>query len=147
MRAGGSMRLLVALLLTPLALTGQADGVSIPNQPPAAPQYRPADLCSVEGQGVNSETGGPVNRASLALSPMANGAGRAALSDASGRFAFQNVSPGTYRMMFSRSGYRTAGTVNDFPIISLERGQKQTGILLRATPLGIVAGRVLSLEE
>jgi protocatechuate 3,4-dioxygenase beta subunit len=139
------MRLLVALLLAPLALTGQADGVSIPNQPPAAPapQYRPEDLCSVEGQVVNSETGGPVNKASLALFPMANGAGRAALSDASGRFAFQNVSPGTYRMMFSRSGYRTAGTVNDFPIISLERGQKQTGILLRATPLGIVAGRVL----
>src|ERR1035441_6049021 len=99
MMAGGSMRLLVALLLAPLALTGQADGVSIPNQPPAAPapQYRPEDLCSVEGQVVNSETGGPVNKASLALFPMANGAGRAALSDASGRFAFQNVSPGTYR--------------------------------------------------
>src|ERR1017187_2849757 len=75
MMAGGSMRLLVALLLAPLALTGQADGVSIPNQPPAAPapQYRPEDLCSVEGQVVNSETGGPVNKARLALFPMAPG--------------------------------------------------------------------------
>src|ERR1039457_630265 len=73
MMAGGSMRLLVALLLAPLALTGQADGVSSPNHPPAAPQYRPEDLCSVEGQVVNSETGGPVNKASLALFPMAPG--------------------------------------------------------------------------
>src|ERR1035441_1028380 len=66
-----SMRLLAALLLAALALTGQAVGVSIPNQPPTAPapQYPPEDLCSIAGQVVNSETGGPVNNASLLLSP------------------------------------------------------------------------------
>jgi protocatechuate 3,4-dioxygenase beta subunit len=140
------MRLLAALLLAALALTGQAVGVSIPNQPPIAPapQYPPEDLCSIAGQVVNSETGGPVNNASLLLSPTAGGVGSAAVSDASGKFAFQNLAPGTYRMMFSSPGYKTASNgVNDFPLIALERGQKRTDFVYRVTPLGAVAGRVV----
>jgi protocatechuate 3,4-dioxygenase beta subunit len=143
------VRLLAALLVASLALTGQAVGVFIPNPPPTppaapAPQYRPEDLCSIEGRVVNTETGGPVNNASLLLSPTAGGAGNAAVSDASGRFAFQNVAPGTYRIMFSRPGYKTASYgMNDFPLIALERGQKRTDFVYRVTPLGAVAGRVV----
>jgi hypothetical protein len=140
------MRLLAALLLAPLALAGQAVGVSIPTQPPAAPvpQYRPEALCSVEGQVVNSATGGPVNKASLMLSLAAGGFESTVVSDSSGKFAFRNLAPGTYRMFFNRTGYQSASySMAGVPIISLERGQKRTGIAFRVTPEGAVAGRVV----
>jgi len=124
------MRLLGTLLLAPLAFVGQAAGA-------------PGDLCAVEGHVVNSVTGAPVNKADLWLS-LLSGELVDTESNAAGNFVFRNLTPGKYRLSAGRVGYQdTIYGADGQSVISLERGQKLTGIVFRVTPEGAVAGRVL----
>jgi hypothetical protein len=148
------MRLFPAFLLAPLSLAGQGGLVPIYQIPPATaptPHYAAEDLCSVEGRLVNSVTGEPVRRGTLSLLRVkaAGGVpGYAANSDADGRFALQNVEPGKYSLTSDRNGFMTAwygadGSFRHSTLLTLDRGQKLTGVVLKMTPKGVVAGRIL----
>src|SRR5262245_40717340 len=70
------------------------------------------------------------------------------MTDSQGRFAVNNVEPGTYRLMFSASGYAPqdygqrvfggAGT----PIV-LRAGEAKKDITMRIAPVSAVSGRIL----
>jgi hypothetical protein len=143
------------MLLAATLLLAQIGGIigptnAVPQVPSApAPRYAPEDLGSVEGQVVNALTGDPVRKAFVYLS--AEGPARplfTAFSDASGRFAIRDVSPGRYRLQFSRSGFVSApynreGGTRGSTVLSLDKGQRLGDIVVRAAPLGVVSGRVL----
>src|SRR5262249_61477294 len=61
---------------------------------------------SIEGHAVNLVTGEPVRRAILTLRPAGQqGSPRSATSDSAGRFLFESVPPGTYRLSAERTGF------------------------------------------
>src|SRR5438067_1581787 len=66
----------------------------------------PQDSASIEGYVVSSGTATPIVRARVEL--LAEGAGgspHTAISDGGGRFVFQNLQPGRYRISALRNGY------------------------------------------
>jgi hypothetical protein len=148
------MRLFAALLLAPLSLAGQLGGIiTIPQPVPSATsatQYAAEDLCSVEGQLVNAITGEPVRRGVLTLLRTQLGPGvhnYVANSDADGRFALKNVEPGQYQLRSQHTGFADAryaadGARSAAPL-ALDRGRKLTGIVIKMTPQGVIAGRIL----
>jgi 5-hydroxyisourate hydrolase-like protein (transthyretin family) len=69
------------------------------------------------------------------------------MSDDRGRFVFNDVEPGTYRLMFSGSGYakqdygqRTIGA-GGVPLV-LASGQAKTDIVMRMMTVGALGGRI-----
>jgi len=71
----------------------------------------------------------------------------AARTDATGRFAFRNVQPGSYRLIVDRTGYarqefgqRALGRRG--VALNLSPGQRMTDLLFRMTPAGVITGRV-----
>jgi len=147
------MRLFAALLFAPLSLAGQLGGIiSIQQAVPsaAATQYAAEDLCSVEGQLVNAITGEPVRRGVLTLLRTQLGPGvpgYTANSDADGRFALQRVEPGQYQLRSQHTGFvdarYAADSARSAAAFALDRGRKLTGIVIKMTPQGVVAGRIL----
>ncbi|MBZ5580858.1 MAG: carboxypeptidase-like regulatory domain-containing protein [Acidobacteriia bacterium] len=119
----------------------------------AAGQPAPADLCSVEGQVVNSLTGEPVRGASVMLVrtdfqsvPRTNA--YSASSNPSGHFALAGVLPGKYRLNFSRTGFAASAYYSEpssrLPAtLMLEAGQRVTDLVFRVTPNGVVSGRIV----
>src|SRR6476660_681107 len=93
-----------ALIALPVLVAAQQPGVvgSTSNQPQPANSpgkthpTQPKDMCSVEGQVMNSPTGEPIRKAHVTLQGMgsANGPGPStygAVTDAGGRFAIQEI--------------------------------------------------------
>ncbi|PWU11900.1 MAG: hypothetical protein C5B51_01820 [Terriglobia bacterium] len=125
-------------------------GAQVP-QPPT----RPEDLCSVEGTVTNAATGAPVRKATILVgrtdvTPGPNALPRnyTTATDASGTFAMKDLEPGKYRITVSRTGfvsmaYGARGANRSGTTLSLERGQKITGVNVRLTPHGVVTGRIV----
>jgi hypothetical protein len=70
-----------------------------------------------------------------------------ARTDLTGRFAFSNVTPGSYRLIVERTGYarqefgqRALGRRG--VALNLSPGQRMTDLLFRMTPAGVITGRV-----
>jgi hypothetical protein len=101
-------------------------------QPQTAP--KPA---VVEGKVVGPVTGEPLRKAGLTLTT---------LSDAAGKFRFEQVLPGAYFLSPSHAGYvngRYAPEVKyaaDGKLV-LEAGDSVAGVLIRLVPLGLASGR------
>ena len=75
---------------------------------------------------------------------MAGGASRSltASPDASGRFLIQGIEPGNYRLYASRNTFVST----EYPqggTITLTAKQRMSEVLLKMTPHGVVAGRVI----
>jgi hypothetical protein len=111
-----------------------------------AAQPRPAVL---QGRVVRLGTGTPVAHASVVAARVGGLQAdyRTAVADETGRFAFRDVSSGTYRVYATREGYlqaeygrRPAGT-SGIPIV-LGDGQTSPDIVISMTPTGAIAGRV-----
>ena len=156
------MRLLFAgaVLMTAPLIFGQAR----PGGPPPAqrragsPQqqapkeYKPEELCSVEGYVRNSSTGEALAKASVTLSSNSGGGGRGqqqlgAFTDSAGKFTIGGIEPGQYRISAGRNGYvrsEQSGrrAISPGPALTLSAGQKITNFEVRLTPHGVVTGRI-----
>jgi hypothetical protein len=113
----------------------------------------------VEGQIVSATTGEPLKKASVRLNPnfqpTPNGptpTAYAIATEADGKFVFDDISPGTYTLSATRTGFvaqsygsRTPG-VNPTPL-KLDAGQEMKGIAIKLTPQAMIYGRVVDEDD
>jgi hypothetical protein len=160
------MRHLYVLFLLSFGLAAQA----VPGQTGGnAPALKPEDLCKLEGRALNAATGEPLERASVTLTRVAGdpaaagmaqalGAAAAGLpsmfstsSDSTGRFAMKDLEPGSYRLQVSRAGFVSAeygarGPSKPGKPVMLGSGQELKDLVIRLTPHGVVAGRIVDQD-
>jgi len=113
------------------------------------PQSAPA---SIDGIVVRSGTGEPISAATVEFGPENGGDVRTVTTGTDGRFAFQNVKPGSYRLVALRGdGFLATAYGQRIPNgnarpVTLEAGQNLTGVRLTMTPTGSISGRVLDRD-
>ncbi|MFN7925099.1 MAG: carboxypeptidase-like regulatory domain-containing protein [Bryobacteraceae bacterium] len=101
----------------------------------------PEQTCSLSGTVFDSVTGQPLAKVQLLLKSGDRFETRAiaARSDAQGRFSFENLSAGSYRLGAARSGYIEA----DYEApLRLEPGQSQSPLRFALTPGAAITGVV-----
>jgi protocatechuate 3,4-dioxygenase beta subunit len=91
----------------------------------------------------------PLRPGQISLSLMAGSAPNAAAeTDSQGNFTFDGVAPGRYLLSAERGGYlNTFYTSGRGGVLNVTPGQKATGIAIKMTPQGIIAGRVVDEEN
>jgi Carboxypeptidase regulatory-like domain len=139
------MKLLIGMLGPALLLMGQS-------QPAGS---HAGQQCFIEGRVVSAANGEPVGRVMLTLRHVGKaggGAGEPAnyttLSDAQGRFAMQDIEPGKYQFSAERTGFASVEYGARRPgrsgtTLSLDTGQRLSGVVFRLTPQAVVAGRIV----
>jgi hypothetical protein len=124
----------------------------------AAQQPQPA---SIEGVVVTLGSGEPLDDATVQLDremkvnpddiygpPPGRGANRFAHTDQNGRFVFENVTPGDYRLIATRSGgyvpgeYGQRTATGTGMVFSVAGGQRMADVRLSLSPTGSISGRV-----
>jgi len=105
----------------------------------------------VEGTVLNSLNGQPVRKVTVILRAhdTDEALSYADETDANGHFSIADVSPGDYALAAERPGFRqqSTGAIGaPPPNLKLESGQQITGLTIRLTPLGVIAGRVLDAD-
>jgi len=116
-------------------------------------QSSPDDVkpCLVQGRVTDSSTGEPVGQATLRLqlrSPSGESKSYLATSEADGTYKFENIEPGYYSLIVTRSGYADTAYRATFAmpagdVVRLRPGQQMTDVQIGLTPLGVIAGRVV----
>lgn len=115
-------------------------------QQPSQATQRPAVL---QGHVTRLGAGTPVAHARVVAAKVGGTQSdyRTGVSDVNGRFAFDDLTPGTYRLYAARDGYlqaeygrRSAGA-SGVPIVLVE-GQTSPDLRISMTPTGAIAGRV-----
>ncbi len=109
-----------------------------------AQQPGSADLSRIEGRVANALSGQPVAEAAVTLYRSLGGdAASETTSDAAGRFVFDGIAPGTYRITADATGYLqpeySAGDA-----LVLAPAQIVKDLQLKLTPQGEISGRVLA---
>jgi protocatechuate 3,4-dioxygenase beta subunit len=108
-------------------------------------------LCALEGRVVNDANGEPLRDAKLKLQPAkATGSlGRVVfvtMTDETGRFAFAGLEPDAYNFSAERAGFVTANygakASNAGSPLTMEAGEKKTGVEFRLKPQGVITGRL-----
>lgn len=105
-----------------------------------------AQFARVEGTVANAATGEPVRKAEVTLYRTGNT--YSATSDAAGKFAIEDVPPGTYRLRCSRAAFLPAhyggrGAASFGVPLTLAAGQEVNDLAFRLTPEGVIAGRIV----
>jgi protocatechuate 3,4-dioxygenase beta subunit len=146
------MRLSV-LAMSVLAMAAITLALSAPSsaQTAADPQ-----LCSFSGTVVDAITGLPLRDASVTTrgfgSWSGSGAGSSSgappgsastVSDAEGRFSFENMAPGRYFLFGSSDGYVGRGRDSSRTQLACAGGQNLTDVTLKLTPGATISGQVL----
>ena len=125
-----------------MVLAELAVRVGVPAQQPGA---------SIEGVVVKLGSGEPIANADVRLSfqePVRPGRPPTAKSDSNGRFFFENVAPGTYRLFASVDGgfvpaeYGQRTPTGEGIALAIAAGQKIVGVQLALAPTGTIAGRI-----
>ena len=127
--------LLCVLLGGTLLSSQQASVIQKQNEP-----------CAVEGRVINSVTGAPLPRVTLALT----GAARvSAETGEDGRFALQGLKAGRYTLIAQRAGYlpqaygARSGSTSGGAGLDLAAGQQVKDVLIKLVPAAVISGRVL----
>jgi len=111
-----------------------------------------AQTASIEGRILQAQTNEPVRKANVELRALESDTLQyLAVTRDDGRFSFQNVKPGKYRMRASRQGFVTIedgqrkanGRGNPIDVLA---AQATSGMLLRMTPTGAISGRVYDAD-
>ena len=144
------MKLVTCFLLSALTILAQQPQ---PNQPPAPPETKPEDLCTIEGQVTSAATGAPVRKAEIGLrgteraTPGTMPASYTATTDAGGNFTIK-VEPGKYRLSAQHSGfvsvqYGAWGPNRPGTTLTLGAGQRMKDLSLRLSPQAVIIGRIV----
>lgn len=126
---------LMLVLLGPSSIAGQ---IAVTSQ----------EQCRIEGVVVKSTTGLPLKKAVVTAQRSApNEPQRSAVTDLSGRFAFENLSPGEYFLWANRDGYLGWGYGQQVPngpgkTLTIKPGQHIRDVVFRLMPMGAISGRV-----
>ncbi|HJZ97888.1 MAG TPA: carboxypeptidase-like regulatory domain-containing protein [Candidatus Solibacter sp.] len=113
-------------------------------------QQKEPERASIEGSVLNAATGEAVRKAQVTMHivPPTLGAPVSFTTDANGKFSFTKLAPGNYVMMVRHSsfemvklGIRPDGNMGE--LIVLAPGESKTGFIVKMTPYGAIAGRVL----
>ncbi len=113
-------------------------------------QAPPAKPGTVEGTVTNSATGEPVKNANLILEKTSPGSSAftsvpmTTISDAAGRFHFDSVAPGSYRIAAQHDGFMAKrGWWQPSPALTVAEEQHVEDVSVQLVPMGVVAGHVL----
>src|SRR5438105_4768297 len=122
---------------------------SSPASSPKARQFKPEELCIVEGSVLNANTGEPVKKITVSLYSVGRAAPpqHSAVTDASGKFVMKQVEPGGYFLGANGNGYpsqifgqkRRGGRGK---LITLAPGAHETSIVFRLPPGAVITGTV-----
>jgi len=115
--------------------------------PPPQPT-RPEDICTLEGQVVNSLTGEPLKKAQIIAQGGPNNSSHGAVSDAGGRFVIESLDPGQYSLSAERNGfvdfrYGSHGPNHQGAPLVLDPGQHRRDLVFRMIPQGVITGKVV----
>jgi len=106
---------------------------------------------SVAGKVVNSLNGEAVRKATVILRSheKADGISYADETDSDGRFSMEDVQPGEYSISSRRQGFAfepPGATGAPPPNLKIEPGGGKQDLVIKLTPLGVIAGRVLDSD-
>jgi hypothetical protein len=119
--------------------------------PTAASTPSTTAAARVAGRIVNSLTGDAVAKAVVILrahDPV-HAPSYADETDAQGRFSIPDVEPGEYAIAVERAGFilESTGAVGaPGPTVKVDAGQSRNDLTLRASPLGVITGRILDAD-
>jgi hypothetical protein len=116
-------------------------------------QARPQDKASVSGIILKMGTGEPLSKAVVTISAFNGGRSQSytATTATDGRFSFQNLDAGPYRLSATRSGfirmeYGARSPSRPGLPINLSPGQRLTDVVLQIMPAGTISGRVFDRD-
>src|SRR6476620_12466804 len=104
---------------------------------PLAAQNTPEDLppAIIEGSVINIQNSRTVPRASVTLLRVKGTGSKAQRCDSSGHFMFQNVEPGSYRLMAQRQGFFSDASNREYqPIVDVTAGEHVKNMPVRLMP-------------
>jgi len=113
---------------------------------PLAAQTTPEDLppAIIEGSVINIQNSRTVPRASVTLLRVKGTGTKSQRCDSSGHFMFQNVEPGSYRLMAQRQGFFSDASKREYqPIVDVSAGEHVKNMPVRLMPAAVVSGEVL----
>jgi len=113
---------------------------------------KPPTNCTVRGQIVQEVGGAPIRKANIRFFSIGPHAGSedveySAITDAEGRFEFDDVKPGTYRVAYDRAGFVDAEKRHhgDGMRLSLEPG-REVKDFFHMVPAAVIMGKVLDSD-
>lgn len=112
----------------------------------------PDGWCSLEGRAVSSTDGQPLKRVRLVLRREGGGRGQRleATADSGGKFRFERLLPGNYRLAARRPGYLPEATdaapAQGGFAFRLEAGQQVRNFRVRLVPASQIRGRVVDAD-
>jgi hypothetical protein len=139
-----------ALLLIAAAALAAAQPQS--TQPAAqTAEEKAKKQATLQGQVLNLVTGEPVRKGSLTLQPESGGTNLKAVTDNEGKFTIENIDPGRFTLAGERQGfvkqnYGARRPEGPGTTIELKTSQTLKDVVLKLTPQGVIAGRVLDDE-
>jgi hypothetical protein len=109
----------------------------------AAPQA--GDRGSIEGVVLRGASEDPASNIRVRLASLRAGAGEPVFltTDHQGRFAFQDLAAGDYRLAFESDGYVRQILPAGEESLKLAAGQVLRNLAVRLTPAGVISGRVV----